>query len=103
MAAPDWLTVEQVSELSGHDREVLEELIWDGGVEAEPGSSEVAEDVAEADVVGTSLISRAEMAAALTEAVRMGTLTDEGATAAVSVIMLGVDAAHTMLATPSNP
>jgi hypothetical protein len=34
IAAPEWLSVEQASELGGHDPEVLEELIWEGGLEA---------------------------------------------------------------------
>jgi hypothetical protein len=34
IVAPEWLTVEEASELSGHDPEVLVDLIWDGGVEA---------------------------------------------------------------------
>jgi predicted nucleic acid-binding protein len=52
---------------------------------AERGSSQVAEAIAEAEVVGTSLISRAEVAAALAKAVRTGTLTQEGAASALQV------------------
>ena len=33
MAAPEWLTADQASELSGHSPEVLQDLISDGGVE----------------------------------------------------------------------
>jgi len=52
---------------------------------AEPGTSEVAEAIAKAEVVGTSIISRAETAAALAKAVRMGTLTREEAASALQV------------------
>jgi len=52
---------------------------------AEPGSREMAEAIATAEVVGTSLISRAETAAALAKAVRVGTLTQEGAASALQV------------------
>jgi predicted nucleic acid-binding protein len=52
---------------------------------AEPGSPEVAEAIAEAEVVGTSLISRAETAAALAKAVRVETLTREDAASALQV------------------
>jgi len=52
---------------------------------AEPGASEVAEAISAADVVGTSLISRAEAAAALARAVRVGTLTQEEAGSALQV------------------
>ncbi|MCX7855984.1 MAG: helix-turn-helix domain-containing protein [Anaerolineae bacterium] len=31
--APDWLTVEEAAELSGHDPEVIRELIEDGTLE----------------------------------------------------------------------
>ncbi|MGD8969015.1 MAG: hypothetical protein PVI07_16025, partial [Anaerolineae bacterium] len=49
---------------------------------AEPGSREVAWAIAAAEVVGTSLVSRADTAAALAKAVRVGTLTGrEGASA----------------------
>ena len=52
---------------------------------SEPGSREVAEAIAAAEVVGTSLISRAETAAALAKAVRVGTLTREEAASALQV------------------
>jgi predicted nucleic acid-binding protein len=52
---------------------------------AEPGSRQVAEAIAAAEIVGTSLISRAETAAALAKAVRVGTLTREGAASALQV------------------
>lgn len=52
---------------------------------AEPGSSEVAAAIAEAEVVGTSLVSRAETAAALAKAVRTATLTHEEAASALQV------------------
>ena len=41
---------------------------------AEPGSAEVSEAIAQAEVVGTALISRAEVAAALAKAVRVRAL-----------------------------
>lgn len=52
---------------------------------AEPGTAEVAEAIAGAEVVGTSLISRAETAAALGKAVRVGALTREEAASALQV------------------
>lgn len=52
---------------------------------AEPGTSEVAAAIAEADAVGTSLITRAEVAAALSEAVRVQTLPKQAATSALQV------------------
>lgn len=52
---------------------------------SEPGSPEVAEAIAAAEVVRTSLISRAETAAALAKAVRVGTLTREEAASALQV------------------
>jgi len=52
---------------------------------AEPGTSEVAEAIAQAEIVGTSLISRAETAAALAKAVRTETLTREEAASALQV------------------
>ena len=52
---------------------------------AEPGTSEVAQAIAGAEVVGTSTISRAETAAALAKAVRVGTLIREAATSALQV------------------
>jgi predicted nucleic acid-binding protein len=52
---------------------------------AEPGTSEVAQAIAGAEVVGTSTISRAETAAALAKAVRVGTLIREAAASALQV------------------
>jgi len=52
---------------------------------AEPGTSEVAQAIAGARVVGTSIISRAETAAALARAVRVGMLTREAAASALHV------------------
>ena len=52
---------------------------------AERGSRTVAEAVSEAEVVGTSLISRAETAAALAKAVRVGALTRDEAASALQV------------------
>jgi len=52
---------------------------------AEPGTSEVAEAIAAADVIGTSIISRAETAAALAKAVHTGTLTRQEAASALQV------------------
>lgn len=49
----------------------------------EPGSAEVAEAIAQADLVGTATISRAEVSAALAKAVRTGSLTPEGAQTAL--------------------
>ena len=46
---------------------------------AEPGSIEVAELVNQAALVGSALISRAEVAAALAKAVRVGALLADGA------------------------
>ncbi len=46
---------------------------------AEPGSVEVATLIQQADFVGSALISRAEIAAALAKAVRVGALSAEGA------------------------
>jgi hypothetical protein len=34
LAAPEWLTVQQAVELSGHDEDTVKWLILDGGVEA---------------------------------------------------------------------
>ena len=42
---------------------------------AEPGSVEVSDAISRADVIGTALISRAEVAAALAKAVRVDALT----------------------------
>lgn len=44
---------------------------------AEPGAQEVTEWVGQARLVGTSLITRAEMGAAITKAVRMGWISPE--------------------------
>lgn len=52
---------------------------------AERGSPEVADAIAGAEVVGTSLISRAETAAALGKAVRTGALTQEAAASVLQV------------------
>lgn len=46
---------------------------------AEAGSAEVNEAITQAEVVGTALISRVEVAAALVKAVRMGALSPEDA------------------------
>jgi predicted nucleic acid-binding protein len=51
----------------------------------ELGTDDVARLIAAAEVVGTSLISRAETSAALAKAVRLGALTREGGTAAIQV------------------
>ena len=52
---------------------------------AEAGTEEVAQAIADAEVIGTSLISRAETSAALTKAVRMGALTREAAASSLQV------------------
>jgi predicted nucleic acid-binding protein len=52
---------------------------------AEPGSAEVNEAISKAEVTGTALISRAEVAAALAKAVRMDALTREDALASLQV------------------
>ena len=52
---------------------------------AEPGSPEVSDAISRADVVGTALISRAEVAAALAKAMRVGALTQEEASACLQV------------------
>jgi predicted nucleic acid-binding protein len=52
---------------------------------AEVGTALVSEAIAGAEVVGTSVISRAEMAAALSKAVRVGTLNYEAAASALQV------------------
>jgi predicted nucleic acid-binding protein len=52
---------------------------------AELGTVLVSEAIAGAEVVGTSVISRAEMAAALAKAVRVGTLNHEEAASALQV------------------
>jgi predicted nucleic acid-binding protein len=52
---------------------------------AERGTREVAEAIAQAEVVGTSLLSRAETAAALAKAVRVGALTRQEAASVLQV------------------
>jgi predicted nucleic acid-binding protein len=52
---------------------------------AEPGSTEVGDAISKADVVGTALISRPEVAAALAKAVRVEALTQEEASACLQV------------------
>jgi predicted nucleic acid-binding protein len=52
---------------------------------AEVGSGQVNEAISKAEVVGTALISRAEIAAALAKAVRMGALMQEEALASLQV------------------
>lgn len=52
---------------------------------AEPGTTAVAEVIAQADVVGTSLISRAETSAALAKSVRVGVLSHDAAASALQV------------------
>jgi predicted nucleic acid-binding protein len=52
---------------------------------AEPVSAEVSEAIARAEVAGTALVSRAEVAAALAKAVRVGTLTQGDASACLQV------------------
>jgi predicted nucleic acid-binding protein len=52
---------------------------------AELGSVEVGDAISKADVVGTSLISRPEVAAALAKAVRVEALTQEEASACLQV------------------
>ena len=49
----------------------------------EPGSLEVAEAINRAEMAGTALVSRAEVAAALAKAARVGTLTQEEALASL--------------------
>ena len=51
----------------------------------EPGTPEVEEAIAEAEIVGTSIISRAETSAALAKAVRTKTLTPKQAESALQV------------------
>ena len=53
---------------------------------AESGSAEVGEAVSQAELVGTALFSRAEVAAALAKAVRTGALTHEEALAGLQVL-----------------
>ena len=52
---------------------------------AELGSPEVSDAISRANVVGTALISRAEVAAALAKAMRVGALTQEEASACLQV------------------
>jgi len=52
---------------------------------AEPGSTEVGDAISSADVVGTALISRPEVAAALARAARVKALTQEEASACLQV------------------
>ena len=52
---------------------------------AEPGSAQVNEAITKAEVVGTALVSRAEIAAALAKAVRVHALTQEEASASLQV------------------
>ena len=52
---------------------------------AEPGSPEVAQVIARAEAVGSSLICRAETAAALAKAIRTKTLTRDEAASALQV------------------
>lgn len=52
---------------------------------AELGSAEVNEAISKAEMIGTALISRAEVAAALAKAVRMDALTREDALASLQV------------------
>jgi predicted nucleic acid-binding protein len=51
----------------------------------ELGSTEVSDAISSADVVGTALISRPEVAAALAKAIRIGALTQEEASACLQV------------------
>ena len=51
----------------------------------EPGSAEIAEAISQAALIGTALISRAEVAAALVKAVRTGILVREEALAALQL------------------
>jgi predicted nucleic acid-binding protein len=52
---------------------------------AEPGATEVSEAISTAEMTGTALISRAEVAAALAKAVRVDALTREEALASLQV------------------
>jgi len=54
---------------------------------AEAGSVQVDNLIGQSDVVGTSVISRAEVAAALAKAARMGTVSRDEAGAALRVFM----------------
>ncbi len=51
----------------------------------EPGSAQVSEAISKAEVVGTALICRAEIAAALAKAVRVDALTQEEASVSLQV------------------
>ncbi len=51
---------------------------------AESGSAEVASLIAAAQAIGTAVVSRAEVAAALAKAVRVGLVTRESAAAAIN-------------------
>ena len=51
----------------------------------EPGSAQVSEAISKAEVVGTALICRVEIAAALAKAVRVDALTQEEASASLQV------------------
>ena len=53
---------------------------------AEAGSAQVGQIITQANVVGTALISRAEVSAALGKAVRIGTLAAEQGAAALQVV-----------------
>lgn len=50
---------------------------------AEPGSDQIARSISQADLVGTSLISRPEVAAALAKAIRVRVLKQEDAFASL--------------------
>ena len=52
---------------------------------AEPGSAEVSKAIARADLIGTAIITRAEVAAALGKAARMKVLEAQEAQAALAV------------------
>ncbi len=52
---------------------------------AEPGTAEVVQAIAAAEVTGTSIVARAEMAAALARAVRTGLLAQEAAASALQM------------------
>jgi predicted nucleic acid-binding protein len=71
---------------------------------AEPGTPEIERSLIDAKVVGTSLISRAETAAALAKAIRVGTLTHEAARSALQVFrsewlnLVRIQATETLIA-----
>lgn len=52
---------------------------------SEPGSDTIADAIEQAEIVGTSLISRAETVAALAKAARVGVLRSEDAEAALQI------------------